>query len=244
VLKTLVVVFCALLMHGCSVNVSSDLTERESTEMVVALSAYGIGASKSSSDGKKWAVSVARHDLTPASQALVSSGLPRQDMAGVADLMKKESLVSSPALERTKMHYVLGNELARSLLEIDGVVSARVHVVVPERDPFRDKPKVSSASVLIKHAPNLKAADLDMAVKSFVSRGIEGLLPENVSVTFIAARAPWGNVGKQSVDYLMYLPLLLIPLGGAVLFFVWNRFMPGRIQENPVSNKENMRRSP
>jgi type III secretion protein J len=202
-----------LVVQACSVPVSSNLSEKDATEIVVVLSAFGIDGSKSSSDGKTWAVNVPRNEQTAAAQTLLGNGLPRTELPGVADLMKKDSLVSSPSTERTKVFYLLGNELAKSLSDIDGVVSARVHVVVPERDPFRDKPRASSASVLVKHTLLVKPNDLEVPIKNFVSRGIEGLSAENVSVTFIAARAPWANVPRAASDNMYSMVIAAVAIG-------------------------------
>jgi type III secretory pathway lipoprotein EscJ len=61
-------------------------------------------------------------------------------------------------------------------------------LVIPDKDPFREKQRNSSASVLIKHSSEIKPADLEPAIRSFVSRSAEGLVPETVSITFVAAR--------------------------------------------------------
>jgi type III secretion protein J len=187
--------FLAMLfaVTGCSKAITSEVSERDATEIVVALKAYGISSNKASSDGKKWAVSVSPSDWADASQVMFSAGLPRAEHPGFAELMKKDSLVSSPNAERAKMLYAMGNELSRSLQDIDGVISARVHLVVPEKDPFKEKPRPSSASVLIKHSAELKPTDLEQPIRNFISRSAEGLTPETVSVTFVPARTPWST---------------------------------------------------
>jgi type III secretion protein J len=192
---SLVVWFLAALfaLSGCSKAVTSDVSERDATEIVVALKAYGISSSKATGDGKKWSVSVSSSDWPDASQVMFSAGLPRAEYPGFSELMKKDSLVSSPNAERAKMLYAMGNELSRSLQDIDGVISARVHLVVPEKDPFKEKQRASSASVLIKHSAELKPADLEQPIRNFISRSAEGLTAETVSVTFVPARMPWST---------------------------------------------------
>jgi len=55
------------------------------------------------------------------------------------------------------MIYALSEELSRTVSEIDGVISARVHVVLPENDPLRRDLVPSSASVFIRHDSSLRS---------------------------------------------------------------------------------------
>jgi type III secretion protein J len=235
---SLLIWFLAALfaLSGCSKAITSDVSERDATEIVVALKAYGISSSKASSDGKKWAVSVSPNDWPDASQVMFSAGLPRAEHPGFAELMKKDSLVSSPNAERAKMLYAMGNELSRSLQDIDGVISARVHLVVPEKDPFKEKPRASSASVLIKHSAELKPAELEQPIRNFISRSAEGLTPETVSVTFVPARMPWstrtqgqsswtnGWMSNPTVGILALVAAACAAVAGYLIFVRKNRF--------------------
>jgi type III secretion protein J len=215
-----------LTLTGCSKAITSDVTERDATEIVVALKGYGIPSSKATSDGKKWSVSVSPGDWSDASQVMFSAGLPRAEHPGFAELMKKDSLVSSPNAERAKMLYAMGNELSRSLQDIDGVISARVHLVVPEKDPFKEKPKPSSASVLIKHSAELKPAELEQPIRNFISRSAEGLTPETVSVTFVPAKMPWSTRSQGTASWpsnlltavLAALALIFVAIAGYFVF--------------------------
>jgi type III secretion protein J len=222
-------------LSGCSKAITSEVSERDATEIVVALKSYGISSSKSSSDGKKWAVSVSPGDWPDASQVMFSAGLPRAEHPGFSELMKKDSLVSSPNAERAKMLYAMGNELSKSLQDIDGVISARVHLVVPEKDPFKEKPRPSSASVLIKHSAELKPAELEQPIRNFISRSAEGLTAETVSVTFVPARMPWSTrtqgqsnwtsnwMSNPAVGILAALALACIAVAGYFVFTKKNR---------------------
>ena len=60
--------------------------------------------------------------------------------------------------------YALSEELSRTVSEIDGVISARVHVVLPENDPLRRDLVPSSASVFIRHDTSLPVNDLKQLV--------------------------------------------------------------------------------
>jgi type III secretion protein J len=76
--------------------------------------------------------------------------------------------------------------------EIDGVLSARVHLVLPENDPLRQQLVPSSASVFIRHRASLPINDLVPQVKLLVANSVAGLSYDKVSVVPIAVpeRAP------------------------------------------------------
>lgn len=245
--RLLIAAATALALTGCSRSVTSDVAERDATDIVVALSAYGIAASKKTDDGKRWSVSVQSDDWADAAQVISASGLPRQDNIGMAELMKKDSLVSSPGAERAKMMYALGNELSRSLLDIEGVVTARVHLVVPDRNPFRLAEQASSASVLIKHSTLLKPAELEPSIKNFISRSAEGLKPEAVSVTFVPARAPWSAGAKapnrNTVMASWYIPVVsaMAALVALLAWWFWRskKALPTRTARDGVAKRAN-----
>jgi len=90
------------------------------------------------------------------------------------------------------MIYALSQELSRTVSEIDGVLSARVHLVLPENDPLRQQLVPSSASVFIRHRTSASLSDLVPQVKMLVANGIAGLSYDKVSVILVAVaeRAP------------------------------------------------------
>jgi len=83
--------------------------------------------------------------------------------------------------------FAVSQELSRTLRSIDGVVEARVHVVIPQDDPLSDKVRPSSAAVFIKHRPDVDLRLLAPAVKDLVAHSIEGLAPDRVALTLFPA---------------------------------------------------------
>ena len=176
---------CLALLSACSVATHDKLNPAEANEIVSALAAAGIDACKHSPDGKTWAVEVGSYDLPAALDVLRAQGLPQARHTNVGEVFKKQGLVSTPTEERLRFIYAVSQELSDTLTHIDGVVLARVHVVLPANDPLSDKIRPSSASVFIKHRADANLPTLQPAVKNLVMKGIEGLAYENVSLTFL-----------------------------------------------------------
>src|SRR5690606_21980627 len=103
-------------------------------------------------------------------------------------VFKSNGLVSSPVQERAQMVFALSEELSHSVSQIDGVLSARVHVVLPDNDLLKRVISPSSASVLVRYEPETDIDGLIPQIKTLVANSISGLSYEGVSVTAIKAR--------------------------------------------------------
>ena len=177
----------ALALAGCKTGLYSGLNETEANEIVAALSAGNIDARKERPDGTDWQVQVDEGSIGPALALLGAQGLPHERFASMGDMFQKQGLVSTPSEERMRYIYAVSQELSQTLRSIDGVVSARVHVVVPATDPMSDKIRPSSAAVFIKHRPDVDLRLLAPTVKDLVAHSIEGLTPDQVSLSLFEA---------------------------------------------------------
>lgn len=120
-------------------------------------------------------------------ELLKRSGYPKEKFLRVNELFKNEGLVSSPLEERVRYIYAIAQDVQETLSRIDGVVTARVHIVLPENDPFVEKVKPSSASVFIKYLPDRRIDDIKAQIKLIVENSIEGLSYDKVSVVMLPA---------------------------------------------------------
>lgn len=177
-----------LALAGCKVALYSNLKEQEANEIVAALSAEGIGAAKTKLEGSNWQVEVEEDRLSQALDVLRVQGLPAERYVSMGEVFQKQGLVSTPSEERMRYIYAMSQELSQTLRNVDGVVSARVHVVIPANDPLSEKIRPSSAAVFIKHRPDVDLRLLAPAVKDMVAHSIEGLTHDQVSLSLFEAR--------------------------------------------------------
>jgi type III secretion protein J len=175
----------ALMTVGCTQTLYSQLPEQDANEVHAALLLAGVDATKRPNE-KAWAIDVDPQEMPLAMQVLEREGLPRLRYTGLSDLFKREGLVSTPTEERVRFIHGVSQELSRTLSLIDGVLAARVHIVLPQNDPLADRTRPSSASVFIKHRADADLIREQTAIKSLIVRSIEGLGHDHVHLSLFA----------------------------------------------------------
>ena len=179
----------ALAGCGRKIELMNAIPEAEANEVVGALQNGGIAAEKVPGKEGMVGVTIPADKVGPAVDLLREKGLPRQRFAGMGQVFKKEGLISSPTEERARYLFALSQELSATLSQIDGVVVARVHVVLPERSSSGDAMVPSSAAVFIKHHEDNGMDTVLPLIRRLVVNSIPGLTPEKVTIVLFAGQA-------------------------------------------------------
>ena len=239
-LATLALLLALGTLGGCArQDLYTQLAERQANEMVAALRTAGIAAEKRALDGQRFAVSVAADSFAPAVEVLRIGGHPRQDHDTLGQVFKKEGFVSSPLEERARLAHALSQEIAGTVGSIDGVVLARVHLSVPERDPLAERAPASSASVFIKHRPGLDLSGQVGQIKALVVNSLPGLPYDKVTVVLFPAEPlpappPPGLLDRLPHGLLWAAALGLAALAGGGALLWWQRHSPRRAEASTL----------
>ncbi|MBD3315439.1 MAG: EscJ/YscJ/HrcJ family type III secretion inner membrane ring protein [Chitinivibrionales bacterium] len=217
-IRPLPVMFLALLLVGCRVELYTSLSEQEATEMMALLLDGGIDCNKQPGKDEKWQLLVDRNDFAKAVTICKNNGLPQEQFSTMGDMFKKEGLISSPIEERVRFIYALSQELSKTISKIDGVLTARVHIVLPENEPLSKTIKPSSASVFIKSHPHSSISTEIARIKQLVINSIEGLTLEKVAVVVF----PQSTVGKTEPVRLRSILGVQVRQRSTGLFFVFS----------------------
>lgn len=95
------------------------------------------------------------------------------------------SLATTDQERRQKYLYFLQNEIQNSLKTIDGVQDAIVNIVVPDQNAFvlSNTTNQATAAVMLTLKPGVTLSSSQVkGIIDFVSKSVEGLKPENVTV--------------------------------------------------------------
>lgn len=195
--RLMIILALAGVLQACDIDLYTNLSEREANAIVAVLLRDGIAASRKMQDNGQLTVVVDEKRFPEAMALLDDAGLPGQSFSNMGAVFKGNGLVSSPVQERAQMIYALSEELSHSVSQIDGIVSARVHVVLPDNDLLKRVISPSSASVLIRYYPDTDINQLIPQIKILVANGISGLNYDGVSVTAIKAQVVSGKAGAQ-----------------------------------------------
>jgi type III secretion protein J len=230
------------LLCGCQRDLIGSMTEADCNEALAVLLAADVPAEKVSTDNEKtWTLRVPDDRIVQSLDLLRARGLPRDRFANLGEMFKKDGLISTPAEERVRFIHGVSQELSDTLSRMDGVVVARVHIVLPNNDPLAVDSKPSSASVFIKHRPEMSVADLLVPIKNLVAHSVEGLTYEQVSVTFVAADAMAPRPVTAGKTTWVWTALLIAGIACAALFaflaWIWKSpaDMPG---DKPAAHKD------
>lgn len=189
---TVALVGAVCLFAGCDkeTTLHSGLVEQQANLVMAALLDAGISCHKTPGEEGTWNVLVVESRFADAVNILEKAGLPRRDFQGIGEVFKKSGMISSPSEERIRFMDALAQDLSRTIATIDGVVDARVHVVLPENDPFARNSLPSSAAVAIRSRWDADLTDIVPSVKGLVKNAIEGLQYEKIMVTVFRDSPP------------------------------------------------------
>ena len=170
-----------LTAFGCQKTLYKDLQEKEANEMMVLLMESGISSSKDYNDRSgRVSLKVDEGDVTRSVSILSENGYPKDSHTNLGEVFAKTSLISSPTEEHARYTYALSEDLSQTLSELDGVIHAKVHLVLPQ---MKGKVRTqASAAVFIKHSESVKMANFIPQIKLLVQGSVEELKYEDVNV--------------------------------------------------------------
>jgi flagellar M-ring protein FliF len=173
-----------LAMHGGApaqqALLYADLDLREAAQMTDALDRAHI-AHQDLGSGDRIMVSAA--DVARARMLLAKDGLPSGGSIGYEIFDRGDALTSTQFQQDINETRAMEGELARSIRMLQGVRGARVHLVLPKRQPFSRDVQAAQASVVLTMAG---AARLDpqgvQAVLNLVAAAVPGLKPQGIAI--------------------------------------------------------------
>jgi flagellar M-ring protein FliF len=126
-------------------------------------------------------VTVNYGDTARARMLLAEKGLPESANAGYDLFDKVGSFGLTSFMQNVTMTRALEGELERTIQTMDGILSARVHLVLADSSSLRSQQQQASASVVIRTAMPTDASPAQ-AIRHLVAAAVPGLKVNNVTV--------------------------------------------------------------
>ena len=184
----LLVVTLLFLLAGCKVEMYSGLSEDQANQMLSTLLRRGIKAEKTAEGKSGYTLSVEDSQLVQALQVLKENSLPRESFKNLGEVFGGDGMISSSTEVQARMAYALSQELADTLSRIDGVLTARVHVVLGVNDKVNNITVNPSASVFLRHSPDSPVVNLVPEIRELVAGAVASLKYDDVSVMLVPVR--------------------------------------------------------
>jgi len=190
---------------GCSVPVTKGLDEQDANQAVAALQRGGVAANKEPDrqNEKQWNVTVSQADVTQAVTLLAAEGPLTVKSPGLLESLGTSALIPSPRSEQVRLLAGTAGEIERSLRDLEGVLSARVHLAAPAVEPLHDATEQSptTASVLIRHREGLTPISIT-EVQRLVAGAVSGLTADRVSVVLKPVSGTTAKIGIERLGPL------------------------------------------
>jgi len=160
------------------ISLYRDLSPADAGRIIETLEQAGIPAR---ADVSGTAVSVPSDAMAAARMELAGAGLPGDGTPGWELFDDASGLGMNSFMQRVNRLRALEGELARSIQTIDGIDAARVHLVLPEREPFsRERPR-PSASVIVRGSREVSTRSA-RSIRALVASAVPDLAGSQVTV--------------------------------------------------------------
>lgn len=155
-----------------------ELDMADSAKIVERLDSLGIPY-ELAADGAQ--IRVPEDQVLRLRMSMASEGLPAGGSIGYEIFDRENALGTTNFVQQVNHLRALEGELARTITSIGQVKSARVHLVIPQRELFsRDKPEPSASIILVQRG-TLDRSQV-IAIQHLVAAAVPGLKPTAVSV--------------------------------------------------------------
>jgi type III secretion protein J len=233
------------LASGCKQAVQHGLDEAQANEIETLLHEAGIDAKKSRESGRdaRWSVEVPDESAALSLKLLTDHGFPREKAPGFGEIFGKGSMVPTTVEENALFLHALSGEISRTLNGLDGIVSARVHVVASPAGPpsALRAPVKPRASVLLKVKSGriVEIALRKPEIQALVAGSVEGLDADKVSVMLselpVPPAMPPSPVSRSFKVPLFFAASLVALLSGALAFaFLYVRRLQKQMAVAPL----------
>jgi flagellar M-ring protein FliF len=114
---------------------------------------------------------------------LASKGIPKTGHMGMDSLKDQSAMTTSQFMEQVRYTSAMEQELARTIMQIDSIQQARVHLAMPKQSVFvRDRTPPKASVIITPYAGRSVSQNQVQALVHLVASSVPLMTPENVAV--------------------------------------------------------------
>lgn len=125
---------------------------------------------------------VPRDQVASTRLMLSGHGLPTSGSVGYEIFDSNNALGQTDFVQQLNRQRALEGELGRTIRSLDGVTTARVHLVLPRRQLFEDEAQQPTASITIGVGGRSPTSEQVHAVQNLVAGAVPNLSPDRVTI--------------------------------------------------------------
>ncbi|MGC9324316.1 MAG: flagellar basal-body MS-ring/collar protein FliF [Desulfomonilia bacterium] len=144
------------------------------------------------------AVMIPEENVYETRLSLAAQGVPKGGLGKGFALFDETGFSTSEFVQKINYQRALQNELANTIMSLEEVEFARVHIALPKETIFIEDEKPAKASIVIKPTPgqNLNSKQVQ-GIVYLVEKSVRGLEPENISIVDIKGRVLYEGKGSS-----------------------------------------------
>jgi len=148
------------------------------------------------------ALAVEKSQTAEARVALASAGVPSSSGQEGYKILDQEKLGTSNFQQQIDYQRALEGEIAKTIQDVDGVSSASVQLVLPDRDAqlFADSATPATAAVLLSGSTAALTSDQVRGIAQLVTNSVPGLKAEKVTITDASGTMLWPTATSGGAD--------------------------------------------
>jgi flagellar M-ring protein FliF len=156
----------------------SNLDEREAGEVIAYLNDNKIPFQLKDNGTT---IEVPSDEVYKVRISLAAEGLPRSGNIGYS-IFDQNNLGMTDFLQNLNFGRALEGELTRTIMQLNEVQAARVHIVMPKERLFKEDRQEATASVVLKLAGMGLSKHQVAGISHLVASSVEGLNPSNIAI--------------------------------------------------------------
>lgn len=156
--------------------------------MLALLLKYEMQAEKVPQGKGLFTLTIEEKQLIQALEILNKNNLPRPNYTNLGEIFKGDGMISSATEENARMAYAISQELTDTFAQIDGVLTARVHIVLGGIDQTTDEYTKPSAAVFLRHTPESPVINYLANIKEITAKAVPNLIFDDISIMLIPVR--------------------------------------------------------